>query len=105
MPQEEIIKLIQKYVALLNLEGLSVRKAFLFGSYATGLATQDSDIDVMIVSDKYSEADDKVAGKMWQLTKYVHPGIEPFLIGMDKFINDERSPLISNIKQKGIEVF
>jgi predicted nucleotidyltransferase len=105
MPQEEIIALIQKYVALLNAEGLSVRKAILFGSYATGLATPSSDIDVLIVSDKYSEADDKVAGKMWQLTKYVHTGIEPFLIGMDKFINDERSPLISNIKQKGIEVF
>jgi predicted nucleotidyltransferase len=105
MPQEEIIKLIQKYVALLNGEGLSVRKAFLFGSYATGLATQNSDIDVMIVSDKFDETDDRAAGKMWQMTKHVHTGIEPFLIGMDKYLNDESSPLISSIKQNGIEVF
>ena len=105
MPQEKIIRLIQKYVALLNDEGLSVRKAFLFGSYASGLATRDSDIDVMIVSDKYDGTDDRAAGKMWQLTKRVHTGIEPFLIGMDKFMNDESSPLISSIKQNGIEVF
>ena len=104
MPQEEIITLIQKYVALLNTEGLSVRKAFLFGSYATGLATKNSDIDVMIVSDKFDEADDRAAGKMWQLTKQVHTGIEPFLIGINKFNNDNNSLLINTIKQHGIEV-
>ncbi len=33
MAKEEIIALIKKYVDLLNTEGLSVRKAFLFGSW------------------------------------------------------------------------
>ncbi len=104
MPQEEIIALIQKYVALLNAEGLSVRKAFLFGSYASGLAKPNSDIDVMIVSDKFDEANDRAAGKMWQLTKQVHTGIEPFLIGINKFNSDNSSHFLNSIKQHGIEV-
>jgi predicted nucleotidyltransferase len=104
MAKEEIIKLIKKYVDLLNIEGLSVRKAFLFGSYSTGTATNMSDIDVMIVSDKFDETDDVAVGRMWRLTKKVNTRIEPFLIGMKKFKEDKTSPLLSTIKLNGIEI-
>ncbi len=104
MAKEEIIELIKKYVNLLNIEGLSVRKAFLFGSYSTGAATDMSDIDVMIVSDKFDETDDIAVGRMWRLTKKINTKIEPFLIGMKKFNEDRTSPLLSTIKLNGIEI-
>lgn len=104
MAKDEIIALLKKYVTLLNAEGLSVQKAFLFGSYSTGLATESSDIDVMLVSDKYDESDDLAIGKAWRLTMDVSTKIEPFLIGSNKFKHDENSPLISKVKESGIEI-
>ena len=104
MAKEEIIALIKKYVMLLNTEGLSVQKAFLFGSYSTGHETDLSDIDVMLVSDKFDESDDIAIGKMWRLTKKINTKIEPFLVGIKKFRKDESSPLISTVKESGLEI-
>jgi predicted nucleotidyltransferase len=104
MATTEVIELLKKYILLLNSNGISVYKAILFGSYSTNSATDASDIDVMIVSEKYDETDDEVAGKIWKLTRMVNTKIEPFLIGKNKFNSDNVSPLIQLIKEKGIEV-
>ena len=104
MARSEIIELLKKYVLLLNSEGVSVNKAFLFGSYSSDTATESSDIDVMIVSYKYDENDDLIIGKIWKLTRKINSKIEPFLIGNRKFNEDNSSPLISMIKDKGIEI-
>jgi len=104
MAKEEVIELIKKYIGILNTEGISVKKAFLFGSYLTGMQNDSSDIDVMIVSDKYDETDDVAVGKMWRLTRRINTKIEPFLVGMKKFNSDETSPLLSQIKQSGLEI-
>ena len=104
MATTEVIELLRKYISLLNINGIGVYKAILFGSYSTNTATDTSDIDVMIVSEKYDETDDEAAGKIWKLTKLVSTKIEPFLIGKNKFNSDEISPLIQQIKEKGIEI-
>ncbi len=104
MATTEVIELLRKYISVLNINGISVYKAILFGSYSTNTATDTSDIDVMIVSEKYDETDDEAAGKIWKLTRLVSTKIEPFLIGKNKFNSDEISPLIQQIKEKGIEI-
>ena len=104
MAKKEVIELLKKYITLLNAEGISVSKAFLYGSYSNNTASENSDIDVMIVSDKYDETDDFAAGKMWRLTKMVNTKIEPFLIGADKFNKDDSSPLVGMVKSRGIEI-
>lgn len=104
MAKREVIELLRKYIILLNAEGISVIRAFLFGSYSNDTASDSSDIDVLIVSDKYDETDDDAAGKIWKLTRKINTKIEPFLIGIKKFKDDESSPLVSLIKTKGIEI-
>jgi len=104
MARGEVIDLLKKYILLLNNEGISVTKAFLFGSYTNDTASDTSDIDVMIISDKYDESDDLTIGKVWQLTKKINTRIEPFFIGIKKFMDDNNSPLISRIKSEGIEI-
>ncbi len=104
MATNEVIDILKKYVILLNAEGMSVYKAYLFGSYSTGTANDSSDIDVMIVSDKFDENDDIASGKMWKLTRKINTKIEPFLIGKNKFNDDSSSPLVSLIKTSGIEI-
>jgi len=104
MAKAEVIELLKKYILLLNSNGMSVYKAFLFGSYSTNTATETSDIDVMIVSEKYDESDDEAVGKIWKLTRLISTKIEPFLIGKDRYNSEENSPLIEQIKTKGIEI-
>ncbi len=104
MAKREIIELLRKYIILLNAEGISVNRAFLFGSYSNDTESDSSDIDVMIVSDKYDETDDIAAGKIWKLTRKINTKIEPFLIGIKKFRDNNSSPLVSLIKAKGIEI-
>ncbi len=104
MAKAELIELINKYILLLNNNDIDVYKAYLYGSYSNNTATEASDIDIMIVSEKYDETDDEVAGKIWRLTRMVSTKIEPFLIGINKFRMSENSPLIEQIKATGIEI-
>ena len=104
MATNEVIELLKNYILLLNTEGISVYKAYLFGSYSTNTASEMSDIDVMIVSDNFDETNDEAAGKMWRLTKKINTKIEPILIGMKKFNDDISSPLVNMIKLNGIEI-
>ena len=104
MATREDIELLKKYIILLNAEGISVNRAFLFGSYSNDSSSESSDIDVMIVSDKYDETDDIAIGKIWKLTRKINTKIEPFLIGLKKFREDNSSPLVSMIKTNGIEI-
>lgn len=104
MSKTETIDILKKYIDLLNTEGIHVSQAFLFGSYSTNEAKEYSDIDVLIVSDKLDESDDQTIGKAWMLTRRINSKIEPHFINSKRFHNDQNSPLIDNIKEKGIEI-
>lgn len=95
---------MERYIALLNKEGISVEKAFLYGSHSTGNATESSDFDLMIVTNNEDADDDLVAGKMWSLTIKINTKIEPFLIGHDRFEQSQDSPLIEMVKETGIAI-
>lgn len=105
MAKREVIDILKKYVGLLKSEGIAVEKAFLFGSYSLDRETDDSDIDLMIVTNDNDADNDFIAGKMWQLTRKINTKIEPFLVGRNRFNNNHHSPLIDLIKEKGIEIF
>lgn len=79
-----------------------VNKAYLYGSYLTGTASDESDIDIMIVTEM--ESDDYLAGKIWKLTRNVNARIEPFLIGMNRFNNSDESPLVELVRKTGLEI-
>lgn len=104
MVNKKIITLLKKYISLLKMEGISVERAFLFGSYSTGLATDNSDIDILIVTNNQDADDDLIIGKIWKLTRKINTKIEPFLIGYDRFIGGNNSPLIDLVREKGIEI-
>lgn len=104
MAQGEVVQLLKKYIEILRAEGITISKAFLYGSYGDNSATGESDIDVLLVSDGFEESNDRLAGKVWRLTSKVNSRIEPFLIGTKNFEKSEGSPLISKIKETGIQI-
>ncbi|WP_243348854.1 nucleotidyltransferase domain-containing protein [Parabacteroides sp. FAFU027] len=104
MDKFEVIKQLKQYILLLSAEGIVVNSAYMFGSYSNDTASDDSDIDLLIVSDNNSEDNDLLIGKIWRLTRKVNSKIEPFIIGEDKFREEEASPFIQLIKSNGIKI-
>ena len=51
---QSILNRSKKFVAHLQAEGMRLNGAYLFGSYATGHAHRDSDIDIAVVSQDLS---------------------------------------------------
>jgi predicted nucleotidyltransferase len=102
MAKSEVVAILRSYIMLLRAEGISVDKAFLYGSYLSNTAVDDSDIDLMIVTD--IENDDYLAGKIWNLTKKVNSKIEPFIIGTTRFYSNDNSPLVDLVKRTGLEI-
>ncbi|HAH24511.1 MAG TPA: hypothetical protein DCL77_12300 [Prolixibacteraceae bacterium] len=102
MDKIEVIELLKTYLSLLRTEGIIVDKAFLYGSYLSNTATNESDIDLMIVTENAN--DDYLAGKIWNLTRKVNSRIEPFLVGTNRFYSSENSPLVDLVKRTGLEI-
>lgn len=104
MDTESVIKLVQKYLQVLKEEGIEIDRAFLYGSYAKQTQTENSDIDLLLVSNLFDTSNDYLVGKIWALTKNVSTKIEPYVIGSSKFENDKISPLIQIVKKEGLEI-
>ena len=101
MVKREIIEILKKYISVLRSEGITVDKAYLYGSYLTNTDTVDSDIDIMIVTES---EDDYITGKIWSLTRKVNSKIEPYLVGKERFNSEDFSPLIDMVRKKGFEI-
>jgi uncharacterized protein len=104
MADQEVIEKVRRFLSLLQSSGISVSKAYLFGSYNTGKASLHSDIDVMVVSPEFDTRNDEMTGRAWSLTMKVDSRIEPYLVGLSKFLSDDVSPLVDVVKQEGLEI-
>ena len=94
---------VGKFVHLLEQKGISVSKIIIFGSYAKGNASADSDIDIAIFSTQFGR---DVAEEMMLLRKIalkVDSRIEPVPF-CPADLDDNFSTLVQEIKQHGIDV-
>lgn len=104
MAKKEVITLIRKFLKRLFQEGIPIEKAFLYGSYARGEQNEDSDIDVMLVSEMFDRNDDQAVGKTWRISMSIDTRIEPYTVGKQRFLTDEFSPLLQVVKKEGFEI-
>ena len=102
MVQTEIINILKNYLNLVKAEGVSVDKAYLYGSYLNNAQTEESDIDLMVVTRNL--CDDNTIGKIWSLTRTVNSKIEPYIIDKNRFENDNASPLVDLVRKKGLKI-
>jgi predicted nucleotidyltransferase len=54
MDKATVVDILHRFKASLERTGVPVREMVLFGSYATGTFTENSDIDVIVVSDAFT---------------------------------------------------
>ncbi len=97
----DIYPLIMKYIFKIQ-EKFKVEKAFLFGSYAYGSATSDSDIDIAIISSDLSGNRFTDNVELGSLTWGIDTRISPVGFTPEDFYND--GILSEEIKLNGIEI-
>ena len=89
----------RRYVDLLKKHEIPVLSAYLFGSYASGKSTVDSDIDIALVLDNYVDSPENCLVFM-RFRREVDLRIEPH--PFDKKDFDLSNPFIDVIKETGI---
>lgn len=104
MVAEDALKISQKYIESLIKNGISISKAIIFGSYARGDYTDESDIDLLLVSPLFDKPMDAYYGLIWKLTKIANYKIEPVPVGEKFFRMDTGSPIIEQAKIEGIDL-
>ena len=104
MVDESIKNIVMKFIGALIMKGLKVEKTIIYGSYASGRAHEDSDLDVAVVSSDLGE-DRFEEGKMLLQTAWrIDPRLHPIPVSLHAFQNDTWVPLIYELRQHGIEV-
>jgi len=104
MLQKDVINIVRQYINNLNNAGIVIYKAYLFGSYARNQATDDSDIDVLLVSEAFDTDDDIILSKPWSPKYRIDFRIEPVAIGLQRFNTDDTSLIIEVIRNEGLEI-
>jgi len=101
--KNDAINKARKLIALLNSNGIEVYEAYIFGSSVRDKMDESSDIDVAIVSDKFSGVPFYDALKISKFRRAIDLKIEVHSFSMKDVLNDP--PLFFvDIKSKGIPV-
>ncbi|MCL2207310.1 MAG: nucleotidyltransferase domain-containing protein [Fibromonadales bacterium] len=97
-----------------SLIGLNIYKIILFGSYAKGVATEDSDIDLLVILDTEEFAktfDERIDRKqpinksIREIRKKIAMDIIVYSKGEFEYLDKEESDFIKEIKNTGIELY
>lgn len=101
---KSIIKIIKRYLEILNEHGIDAEKAILFGSQARGDTRPDSDIDVLVLSAQFDKNRWAREKELWRLTWHADARIQPIPVGVKQFIEDDSSVAIEMARREGIEI-
>lgn len=93
-----------RFARAIENEGITIAKVIIFGSYAKGMASRQSDIDLCIVSPEFGK--DPVGELQFLLkqSRKIDDRIEPIPVSVDEY-RDTVSPLIFEVKKFGKEIF
>ena len=94
---------IADYIKLIRKSYTDIEKAYLFGSFAKGNSTQDSDIDLALI---FKDLDDSVRFdiqvQLMLLASKIDSRIEPHPISHDDF--NSGNPFFIEIQKTGVEL-
>lgn len=97
----DALKKAQTFVDAVRRTGIAVSKASVFGSYARGTATVDSDIDVCIVSSQFGNDYIEEMVRLRKIALTIDSRIEPVPLTPDD-ANDRLGTLASEIRKYGL---
>ena len=99
LTQAEAIALVREYKRVISRRFVIAPKVMLFGSYAKGDVSPDSDIDVAVIVPTYGDKKLEWSKYLWRDVDSVSFLIEPILMAEDSW-----SPLYDDVMRTGIAV-
>jgi uncharacterized protein len=100
--KDEVLEDIKKYVSVLNKNGITVQETILFGSWATGRANMESDIDLALVSDAFTGDRFQDRRRIVPFRRRINSSIEPIPFLKESF--DAGGLLVDEIKRSGVVI-
>ena len=101
--KNDAINKVRKLITLLNSNGIDVYEAYLFGSAVIDKMSEYSDIDIAIVSDKFTGIPFYDALKISRFRRAIDLKLEVHSFSLKDILNDP--PLFFvDIKSKGIRI-
>ncbi len=105
MAEESIIIIVKNYLKELSRKGIPVKRAVLFGSYANETENKWSDIDLIVISDKYDEEYSREdINVLWRTAARTDNRIEPIPVGSNRWETDDESTIIEMARREGIVI-
>ena len=94
--------LINRYITALKERNIKVVGSFLFGSYAKGMVSEWSDIDVAILTDKFIGDSFDFRFLLMKVAREIDADIEPHPFLVEEF--NEENPLAAEILKTGQKI-
>ena len=104
MVTQEIRDIVIRLVDAVSTKGFHVDKALLYGSFATGKQTADSDLDIAIISNDFGRDRFNEGKMLMQLAWRIDARLHPVPVSADSYKNDTWVPLIHEIREHGVEI-
>jgi predicted nucleotidyltransferase len=93
---------VRLFLAKLRNAGISISKAYIFGSYVTGKTDEWSDIDIAIVSPQIGNDRFEERVKLTEMAISIDERLEPLPFNQDSFCDDD--PFVKKIITEGLAV-
>lgn len=100
MDRTDALKIAQNFTTLVK-NHYNCKQAFLFGSYAKGTNSEESDIDIAVIFDKFESAMD-IQLDLMRLRRKIDSRIEPHPFREKDF--DISNPIVHEILTHGYEI-
>lgn len=99
--RKQINNIAEKYAELLK-DHIKIHRLYLYGSYASGNYTENSDIDIAVVADGFTG--DLVEDTFWlmKIRRSVDNRIEPHPFRVEEF--NENDPMAKEVIDTGIRI-
>ena len=101
MDQRRAFEIVERFLSLLQENQIDVRKAYLFGSYAKGGHSEDSDIDLAVVVNNLQNSF-LMQVELMKLGRKIDSRIESHPFDVEDF--DSSNPFAHEIMTTGIQI-
>ncbi len=101
MVDKSIVNVVKNYLEVVN-EYIPVHQGVIFGSYAAGRADYWSDIDLLVISERFDhESVREDINLLWRIAARADNRIEPIPVGLRQFENDDGSAILEIARREG----
>lgn len=103
MKKQEIVQLIKDYIGKIEISGIPVEEAYVFGSSLKGGSRKGSDIDTCIVSSFFGKDRQKERVLLMNLREGISDLIEPHPLSPKDF-ESKYYPFVAEVKRTGLNI-